>query len=161
MHAVAWTPYGAIDFWTVSPNLFLVKTGAVLIGLAAVIWVTRARTRLPGVLTALSRESLLVYVAHLALLYRPIFGIAVFRAVGPRLGPWPVAASAVLLMGAMSALAWGWYQEQAICGRGARLAARWRDRGRAARPRLILGATQVPQCSKYCLYPMGCHASVP
>ncbi len=112
MHAVTWTPYGAIDFWTVSPNLFLVKTGAALIGLAAVIRVTRARTRLPGVLTALSRESLLVYVAHLALLYRPIFGIAVAQAVGPRLAPWPVAASAVLLMGAMSGLAWGWYQSR-------------------------------------------------
>jgi hypothetical protein len=110
MHAVAWTPYGAIDFWTVSPTLFLEKTGAVLIGLPVVIRITGARTRLPGVLTAPSRESLLVYVAHLALLYRPTFGIAVVRAVGPRLGPWPVAASAVLLMGAMSALAWGWYQ---------------------------------------------------
>lgn len=112
MDAVAWTPYGPVDFWTVSPNLFLVKTGAVLIGLAVVIRVTGTRVRLPGVVTALSRESLLVYVAHLALLYRPIFGIAVVRAVGPRLGPWPVAASAVLLMGAMSALAWGWYQSR-------------------------------------------------
>ena len=112
MHAIAWTPYGAIDFWTVSPNLFLVKAGAVLIGVSLMVRITAARTRLPGVVTALSRESLLVYVVHLVVLYRPVFGIAVAQAVGPRLGPGPVAVSAALLMGTMAALAWGWHRSK-------------------------------------------------
>ncbi len=128
MHAIAWTPYGAIDFWTVSPNLFLVKAGAVLIGLSLMVRITAARTRLPGVVTALSRESLLVYVVHLVLLYRPVFGVAVAQAVGPRLGPGPVVVSAVLLMGTMAALAWGWHRsKQHVAG-----AADWLPAGLAA-----------------------------
>jgi uncharacterized membrane protein len=105
LHRLPWSPYGDVDFWTVSPNLFLVKCGAVLIGLAAAIRLTTGRTRLPGVVTALSRESLLVYVAHLVLLYRPVFGVSVAQGVGPRLGPGPAAIAATVLMGAMALLA--------------------------------------------------------
>jgi uncharacterized membrane protein len=106
LHRLPWSPYGHVGFWTVSPNLFLVKSGAALVGLAAVIRFTVGRTRLPGAVAALSRESLLVYVAHLVLLYRPVFGVSVAQDVGSRLGPGPVAVAAVVLMGVMTLLAW-------------------------------------------------------
>jgi hypothetical protein len=106
LQRLPWSPFGHADFWTVSPNLFLVKSGAVLVALAAVARLAARRTRLPGVVTALSRESLLVYVAHLVLLYRPVFGVSVAQGIGPTLGPGPVAIAAVVLMGVMTLLAW-------------------------------------------------------
>jgi hypothetical protein len=112
LHAVPLSPYGTVEFWTVSPNLFLVKAGAVLIGLAAVIRITAGRSRLPGVVTALSRQSLLVYVGHLMVLYHPDFGATVVQAAALQLGPAATAATALILMGIMSLLAWAVQQRR-------------------------------------------------
>lgn len=128
LHKLPWSPFGPVDFWTVSPNVFLIKSGAVLVVLSAVAGVTARLTRLPGVVTALSRESLLVYVAHLVLLYRPVFGVSVAQGVGPVLAPGPVAAAAVLLMGGMTLLAWGASQGK----RRAMMLAAWVPAGVAA-----------------------------
>jgi uncharacterized membrane protein len=106
IHAIPFSPYGNVEFWTVSPNLFLVKGGAVLIGLSAVIRITAGRSRLPGVVTALSRQSLLVYVVHLMVLYHPDFGAAAVQRAALQLGPGATAAAALVLMAAMSLLAW-------------------------------------------------------
>jgi hypothetical protein len=105
-HALPWSPFGAVDFWTVSPNLFLLKAGVVLVGVAAAIRLTNSRTRLPGVVTALSRQSLLVYVVHLLVLYHPEFGGTFFQNEALQFGPAPAAAAALALMGAMLLLAW-------------------------------------------------------
>ncbi len=106
IHAVPFSPYGAVEFWTVSPNLFLVKGGAMLIGLSAVIRITAGRSRLPRVVTALSRQALLVYVVHLMVLYHPDFGAATVQRAALRLGPVETAAAALVLMAAMSLLGW-------------------------------------------------------
>jgi len=106
IHAVPFSPYGAVEFWTVSPNLFLVKGGATLIVLSAVIRITAGRSRLPRVVTALSRQALLVYVVHLMVLYHPDFGAATVQRAALRLGPVETAAAALCLIAAMSLLAW-------------------------------------------------------
>jgi hypothetical protein len=106
IHAIPFSPYGAVEFWTVSPNLFLVKGGAMLIGLSAVIRITAGRSRLPCVVTALSRQALLVYVVHLMVLYHPDFGAATVQRAALRLGPVETAAAALVLMAAMSLLGW-------------------------------------------------------
>jgi hypothetical protein len=108
--ALPWSPYGAIEFWTVSPNLFLAKAGSVLIGLAATIWLARGARALPRVVTALSRESLLVYLAHVVLLYGSAWTVGFSQSVGARLGPGPVLVWIAALLAAMSLLAWTWHE---------------------------------------------------
>jgi uncharacterized membrane protein len=102
------TPYGPIDLWGSSPNLFLLKAGSVLILLSAFVRIPLGGRPLPGWVTALSRESLTVYVVHLAVLYGSIWNKGLRQAIGPRLD-WPgVIAGIVLVAGAMALLAWGW-----------------------------------------------------
>ena len=110
LHAMPWSPFGAIDFWSVSPNLFLVKTGSVLAGLAAAIRLVRGVKGLPRVVGALSRESLLVYLAHVVLLYGSAWTVGVSQRVGAQLGPVPVLLWIVGLLTAMSLLAWAWHE---------------------------------------------------
>lgn len=110
LHAVPWSPLGAVDFWTLSPNLFLVKAGSVLIGLSAAMRLMRAVRTLPGIVTALSRESLLVYLVHVVLLYGSAWTVGLSQDVGARLGPGPVVEWIVVLVAAMSLLAWTWYE---------------------------------------------------
>jgi uncharacterized membrane protein len=110
LHAVPWSPYGTVDFWTLSPNLFLVKAGSVLVGLAGAIRLTRGVRALPVVVTALSRESLLIYLVHVVLLYGSAWTIGLTQSVGARLGPGPAVEWIVTLLAAMTLLAWTWYQ---------------------------------------------------
>ncbi len=42
LHQLPWAPFGDVYFWTISPNLFLVKAGSVLVGVAGAIRLTRA-----------------------------------------------------------------------------------------------------------------------
>lgn len=101
-------PYGPIDLWGSSPNLFLLKAGSVLILLSVFARIPLGGRPLPGWVTALSRESLTVYVVHLAVLYGSIWNKGLRQAIGPRLD-WPgVIAGIVLVAGAMALLAWSW-----------------------------------------------------
>lgn len=110
LHQLPWAPFGDVYFWTVSPNLFLVKAGSVLVGLAAAIRLTAPLTRLPRVLTALSRESLLVYLGHVMLLYGSVWTVGLAQSLGPRFGPAATTGWVAGLLGLMSLLAWTWYQ---------------------------------------------------
>lgn len=101
-------PYGPTEFWTVSPNLFLVKAGAVLVLLAGAATATRRLRALPRAFTVLSRESLTIYFVHLCLLYGSIWNAGLFQIVGPRLGLSAAVASVTAMLIAMSALAWTW-----------------------------------------------------
>ncbi len=110
LHVLPWSPYGAIDFWSVSPNLFLVKAGSVLIVLSGAIRLVRGVSALPRVVTALSRESLLVYLAHVVLLYGSAWSIGLTQSVGARLEWGPALAWIAGLLAAMSLMAWTWYE---------------------------------------------------
>ncbi len=110
LHLLPWQPYGAIEFWAVSPNLFLAKAGSVLIGLAGAIRLVRGVTKLPGIVTALSRESLLVYLAHVVLLYGSAWTVGLTQSVGARLGSGQVFATIVVLLAVMSLVAWTWFE---------------------------------------------------
>jgi uncharacterized membrane protein len=102
------SPYGPIDIWGASPNVFLLKAGSVLILLSAFARIPLGGGPLPGWVTALSRESLTVYVVHLALVYGSIWNTGLRQAIGPRLD-WPGVAIWVLLVTvAMAILAWSW-----------------------------------------------------
>jgi hypothetical protein len=110
LHAVPWSPYGAIEFWAVSPNLFLVKGGSVLVLLSGAIYATRGVELLPRVVTALSRESLLVYLVHVVLLYGSAWSVGLTESVGARLGPGPVVGCIAALLSTMTLMAWAWHE---------------------------------------------------
>jgi uncharacterized membrane protein len=101
-------PYGPTEFWTVSPNLFLVKAGAVLVLLSGAIALTRRRETLPRVFTVLSHESLTIYFIHLCLLYGSIWNDGLFQLVGPRLGLSATFAWVTAMLVGMSTFAWAW-----------------------------------------------------
>ena len=63
----------------------------------------------------LSRESLLVYVAHIVFLYHlPLGNASVARIYGKSLSPWECAGVTLFLMGLMWAMAfvWSWMKAQ-------------------------------------------------
>jgi hypothetical protein len=110
LHQLPWEPFGEVYFWSINPNLFFVKAGAVLIGLAAALRLTRGMVRLPRVLTALSRESLLVYLGHVALLYGSVWTVGLGQTLGPRFGPAATLGWVIALLVLMSAAAWTWHE---------------------------------------------------
>lgn len=110
LHQVPFAPYGAIDFWKVSPNLFLVKTGSVLFVLAAAARISASIVEMPGIVSILSRESLTVYVVHLFILYGSSWNAGLSRAIGPRLGLAATAGWALGLVASMTLLAWFWHE---------------------------------------------------
>ena len=110
LHQLPWAPWGDVYFWTVSPNLFLVKAGAVVAGVAGAMRLTRRLTRLPRVLTALSRESLLVYLGHVMLSYGSVWTVGLAQRLGPRFGPAEAAGWIVALLVLVSLAAWTWHE---------------------------------------------------
>jgi len=99
---------GRVDFWSVSPAYVLLRLGGLVL-LLRLVEVAAARG-LPGIpmLALLGRETLLVFVLHLYLLFGGIVG-------APPLGPWHgalgLSAVAVVLAGMVLALfvaAWLW-----------------------------------------------------
>jgi len=110
LHLIPFSPYGPLDFWKISPNLFLVKTGSVLLVLSAVARASRTMAALPPVVSALSRESLVIYLVHICILYGSIWSDGLYQRVGPRLGPAPTFGWIVFLLISMSVLAWVWHE---------------------------------------------------
>jgi len=110
LHQVPWEPYGEIYFWSISPNLFLVKAGSVLVLVAGAIRLSRRLTRLPRVVTALSRESLLVYLGHVMLLYGSVWTVGLAQSLGPRHGPLTTLAWIAALLTLVSLAAWTWHE---------------------------------------------------
>jgi len=64
-----WEPLGRTDYWSTSPNQFLLRAGLVCTVVAGLALVSRRLSRLPTTLEALARHSLLVYAAHLCVVY--------------------------------------------------------------------------------------------
>jgi hypothetical protein len=64
------TVYPRYDFWWTSPNYFLIKVGIVLLVLGfAYLWARLPRSSWPSVSRQLGRTSLLVYWAHIEVVY--------------------------------------------------------------------------------------------
>jgi uncharacterized membrane protein len=99
-----------VDFWKTSPNLFLIKAGAVLLVVGAVAHASRGLRRLPAPIQALSQESLLVYFVHVSVLYGSIWSLGLTQWVGADLALGPTVLWIAALLASMTALAWVWSQ---------------------------------------------------
>jgi len=101
-------PFGPSDFWSTSPNQFLIRAGAVLVVLGAIAHLGRGIMRLPHVFVAVAQESLVIYFVHLCIVYGSIWNIGLRQSFGATLPPGRVLAVILVVVLAMGVLAYAW-----------------------------------------------------
>jgi hypothetical protein len=103
-------PYGSRSV-RAHPVFFALRVGYVFLWVW-ICWQLQKHSALPsGWIMTLSRESLLVYVAHIVILYHlPLGNASVARIYGKSLSTWECAGVSVFLIGLMwvMAFAWSW-----------------------------------------------------
>jgi uncharacterized membrane protein len=101
-------PLGPTDFWSTSPNLFLIRLGLVCVNLGVLALLTRPLRHLPRVVAALAHESLLVYFVHILVLYGSAWTPGVQHVLRVPYGPGRAALGVVAMLGAMTLFGWLW-----------------------------------------------------
>jgi acyltransferase len=103
----------AVYFWGVSPAYALIRLGGLLILLLAIeAWASR---EWPGsrAVALLGRETLLVFVLHLQLLYGGVLAPGPLRPLAGQLGYAYAGAILVLMVPLLYAAAWAWHRVKA------------------------------------------------
>lgn len=110
-----------VDFWGVSPAYVLVRLGALVLLLRGVEWA--ADRGAPGTfaLAVLGRETLLVFVLHLLLLYGGILGRGPLSPLAGRLGFLEALLILVAILPVLFVAAWAWHRVKARSPRGGTL----------------------------------------
>lgn len=109
LHPLAGSLYAVYDYWHVSPSFLLLRLGLVLLLCGALFLYERRRGFSPSSVVGLfGRESLIVYVTHLTLLYGEFGGKSLARRFGGSFGYWEALLGALLLVGLMFLLARVW-----------------------------------------------------
>ena len=104
------TVYSNHDFWRASPEFFFVRFGIISLLLVALWWKEQYRaTSSRSVLALFGKESLLVYVAHLLIVYGYTFQFSFIRLWGHSLSYMESFGLAVGLTIAMYAMAFTWH----------------------------------------------------
>ena len=99
-----------LDFWRTSPSLFVLRVGCVSLVLSALQWIS-AKSWIPRTFVqTLARESLLIYVVHVAILYGSAWNKGLRQYIGAVLGPTNTILWIAVLLIAMTMLALGWNQ---------------------------------------------------
>ncbi|MDE3153858.1 MAG: DUF1624 domain-containing protein [Acidobacteriota bacterium] len=101
-------PFSRADFWSTSPNLFLVTGGSALVLLSGFAHAGQRLRRLPPVLQALAQESLVIYFIHVCILYGSGWNPSLRALIGSHLGPIGTGAWIVVLVASMALVAWSW-----------------------------------------------------
>jgi uncharacterized membrane protein len=96
--------------WAADPRSFFLRLGIVLVLLGACWWLSgRRQPRTSSVFLTMSRESLFIYVAHIVLLFAPLWaGRSLAQILGRTHGPAYCAAASAALVGLMAAAASLW-----------------------------------------------------
>jgi uncharacterized membrane protein len=105
--ALSFQPFGTGD-WSWVPAEFLMRCGASLAVLGAIAHASRRLAHLPHLFAAIAQESLLIYFVHLCIVYGSIWNDGLAHWYAQALGPATTVLIAVLLIAAMTTLAWGW-----------------------------------------------------
>lgn len=98
---------GGIDPWRAGPSVFAIRLGCTLLLLSGFVYASRLIDRLPPYVQALSQESLMIYVVHVALLYGSLWAPGLAQALG-RQGLAGTFAWIGVLFVSMTLLAWVW-----------------------------------------------------
>jgi len=102
------SPLGPTDFWSTSPNQFLLRAGLVLFVLGSVSHVHQRFFRSSYVVQALAQESLTIYAVHLCLVYGSVWNAGLRQLVGPTLSVIPSLSAVAAVWAAMALLACVW-----------------------------------------------------
>ena len=94
--------------WTFIPPQVLVRAGSCLLMLGGIAHGSRVIDRLPRIFGAVAQETLLIYFVHLCIVYGSIWGPGLYQIWPQRLAPLQVFGVVVLLIAAMTVLAWQW-----------------------------------------------------
>src|SRR5512146_161290 len=88
LQQIPWSLYGPIDYWKTSPNLFLIRWGALCLIMAGITAVLRwfPIPSLP-LTQRLASESLIAYIVHIAILYGTSWTIGLRQTIGESLNP--------------------------------------------------------------------------
>jgi uncharacterized membrane protein len=105
------------------PPQFMVRSGACLLMLGGLAHASRRIQHLPRVFGAVAQETLVIYFIHLCIVYGSVWNPGLYQAFGPTLGPGSVFVCVVLLVAAMTGLAWYWNRLKHAQPRAARWAA--------------------------------------
>jgi len=111
---VPWAPLGPTDFWSTSPNQFLLRAGLVLLVLGTLAHISQRILRLPYVAQALAQESLTIYAIHLCIVYGSVWNVGLRQLVGPTLTLIPALGYVAVLWASMALLAcvWRWCKQR-------------------------------------------------
>jgi uncharacterized membrane protein len=103
------TVYGPIDYWKTSPNLFLIRFGALCLIMTAISMVLRwFPVRSLPLAQRLASESLIAYIIHIAILYGTSWTIGLRQTMGESLNPLQTMMFIVLMIVASCMIAIGW-----------------------------------------------------
>ena len=101
-------PWGP-DAWNFMPIQLAIRVGACLVVLAAIARASQRMTRLPRFFAAVAQETLLIYFAHLMIVYGSIWNSGLAVRYAASLGPGGTLLCVLLLLASMGALGWCWH----------------------------------------------------
>jgi len=109
LQRMPWNLYGSIDYWKTSPNLFLIRWGAICLIMTGITAVLRwfPIQSLP-LAQRLASESLIAYIVHIAILYGTSWSIGLRQVMGETLNPVQTMMFIVLMIVVSCAIAIGW-----------------------------------------------------
>jgi uncharacterized membrane protein len=99
--------FGGGPFTFIPPQV-LVRAGTCLVIMGAIAHGSRLLGSLPRIFGAVAQETLLIYFLHLCIVYGSIWGPGLRQLYGPTLGPLGIGTVVVVLIAAMTAVAWQW-----------------------------------------------------
>lgn len=100
--------FGTSTFWFGSPNLVILRMGAVLLLASSIALISHSITKIPSVLLSVSKNSLAIYIVHIALLYGSAWNIGINSYLGNQLnvGESIIAVIIMLILMVLFSLLW-------------------------------------------------------
>ncbi|HEU5401380.1 MAG TPA: heparan-alpha-glucosaminide N-acetyltransferase domain-containing protein [Terriglobales bacterium] len=109
LQRMPWSLYGQIDYWKTSPNLFLIRWGAICLVVTAISAALRwFPIRSLPLAQRLASESLIAYIVHIAILYGTSWTIGLRQTMGESLNPLQTTMFIILMIVVSCAIAIGW-----------------------------------------------------
>jgi uncharacterized membrane protein len=96
--------WGKSYFWTTSPNLVIIRIGIVLLLTSLFSFISIKMTTIPKILILLGRNTLLIYVVHLLILYGSPWNVGLIKYFNRTLDPITTIALALIMIAAMIGL---------------------------------------------------------
>lgn len=96
--------YGQTNFWTTSPNLIFYRLGIVLVLNSIVSFISLKVESIPRIFILIGRNTLLIYVVHLVILYGSAWNPGLIAILDKSLNVWQTVTMALLMITTMTAM---------------------------------------------------------